>query len=74
MYDVISPDGFPISHEGWYDTLEEAQIELENFVAKFVRQGHYSSVNHGRIAIEDIKFYCNIVLVDVITGDTQDAE
>jgi hypothetical protein len=74
MYDVISPDGFPINHEGWYETFEEAEIALDDFVARFVQQGYYSSVNYGRIAIEYIKLHCNIVLVDVITGEFQDAE
>lgn len=60
MYEVISPDGFPIDFETrYYNSFEEAEEAFEKWKERYSRQGYYSS-NKGRIPLEDLKNHCKI--------------
>lgn len=60
MYDVLSPDGFSIHRENKYKTIEEAENALKEFAERFSDLGYYSSVNYGKIKVENISSYCKI--------------
>ena len=62
-YDVISPDGFNISVDKVYATIEEAEAVFEDWKGRYKSQGYYSSSRHGRIPLDDLKAYCKIVEV-----------
>jgi len=62
-FDVISPDGFSIHFSDTYKTKEQAVEALENWVKRYEFQGYYSSVNYGRIPLEELPNYCEIVEV-----------
>lgn len=60
-YDVISPDGFAIEREETYPTPEIAKAKLKEWIKRYERQGHYSSVKYGRIPLDQLENYCVIV-------------
>lgn len=61
-YIVLSPDGFTIEfHPHEYTSKKQSLMALDRFVSRYVSQGYYSSVNYGRIAIDEIKHYCQII-------------
>ena len=62
MYDVLSPDGFPIERESNYKTIQEAEVALDNFCKRFESQGYYSS-NAGRIDLDLLKESCEIIKI-----------
>lgn len=61
-YIVLSPDGFTIEfHPHEYRSKKQCLTALDKFVERYSMQGYYSSVNYGRIAIDEIKHYCQII-------------
>jgi hypothetical protein len=58
-YDVISPDGFPISATETWDSVNDAQKALVKWMNGYKIQGYYSS-NQGRIPINELESYCLI--------------
>lgn len=62
-YDVLSPDGFSINFSDTYTSKKAAIKAAENWADAYKRQGYYSSVKYGRIPIEDILDYCNLIEV-----------
>jgi hypothetical protein len=63
QFDVFSPDGFAISREETYPTLEVAKQKLQEWVKRYEFQGYYSSVKNGRIPLDKLELYCTIVEV-----------
>jgi hypothetical protein len=63
QFDVFSPDGFAISREEIYPTLEVAKQKLQEWVKRYEFQGYYSSVKNGRIPLDKLELYCTIVEV-----------
>ena len=61
MYQVLSPDGFPITRDENFSSLEKAKEALVLFIKRYEKQGYYSSVDYGRIPINQIENYCEIV-------------
>jgi hypothetical protein len=63
QFEVFSPDGFAISREETYPTKEIAEKKLKEWVKRYEWQGHYSSVNYGRIPLDKLEDYCTIVQI-----------
>ena len=60
LFDVLSPDGFPITFNKTYFSKPEANKALDKFVEKYKTQGYYSS-NKGKIPFDKIKDNCKTV-------------
>lgn len=63
-FDIISPDGFAIHREDFYNSKEEAKIAFEKWRDNYKIQGYYSSVKYGRIPLCDLEDYCELVEVN----------
>ena len=57
---VISPDGFPIHMEDTYPSKKKAEQALNEWMKGYERQGYYSSVDWGRIPLNELNYYCQI--------------
>lgn len=57
-YAVISPDGFTIEAKASYPTPYKAWTTFEKWRARYEAQGYYSSVNYGRIPLEELHNFC----------------
>jgi 2-succinyl-5-enolpyruvyl-6-hydroxy-3-cyclohexene-1-carboxylate synthase len=58
---ALSPDGFDFDYTCQvYETKEEAEQAVADFVKRYEKQGYYSS-NYGRISIEDLPNHCKII-------------
>lgn len=61
MWQVFSPDGFPIDKEETYNSLKEAEEAFENWKKIFEYQGYYSTVSNGKrqhIELSELKKTC----------------
>lgn len=58
---VLSPDGIRISYNKTYKTEEDAYEAFKLWVENYRNQGYYSSVEFGRIDLEDMEHYCQMV-------------
>ena len=61
QFEVLSPDGFPISATETYATPEAAQTALTNWIKRYEAQGYYRDNNWNQIPINEIESYCKIV-------------
>lgn len=61
-YIVLSPDGFSIHFSDTYKSIEEAKKAIEEWKKNYERQGYYSSTKYGRIPLNELEKYCDIVL------------
>jgi len=61
-YNVLSPDGFSIHCSDTYKSVEEARKAIEEWKKNYERQGYYSSNKYGRIPLNELQKYCDIVL------------
>jgi Ca2+-binding EF-hand superfamily protein len=59
-YNVLSPDGFPIHFSKTYKTIKEAKNAIQEWKKRYEFQGYYSS-NRGRIDLNELENYCEIV-------------
>ena len=59
-YNVLSPDGFPIHFSKTYKTIKEAKNAIQEWKKRYEFQGYYSS-NRGRIPLNELENYCEIV-------------
>lgn len=59
-YQVLSPDGFSIEFNKVYSSIPKAKKAFENWAARFKTQGYYSS-NNGRILLQDLEYYCQLI-------------
>ena len=63
-YQILSPDEFPIDcNVRSYKSPKIALEAYENWKLRFTEQGYYSSVNHGRIPLDELSDYCQIIKV-----------
>lgn len=62
-FNVLSPDGFPITREDTYSSPAKALKAATEWAKRYVSQGYYSSPTFGRIPIDRIVSYCKIVEV-----------
>ena len=60
-FDVISPDGFSIHFVDTYKTKKKAIEAFEKWKKNYERQGYYSSVNYGKIPLDELHNYIKIV-------------
>jgi hypothetical protein len=60
QFDVISPDGFSIHPSDVYPTKKKAIKAFEDWKKRYEIQGYYSSMNYGRIPLEDLHNYIEI--------------
>lgn len=63
-YDVLSPDGFSISFHDVWDTPQEAEEALNNWVERYRKQGYYSTTNRERIPLDELTTWCKIVPIE----------
>lgn len=62
-YQILSPDGFPISCDSYYRSRKQALEAFKAFKARYITQGYYSTSNRERIALEDLLDYCELVII-----------
>ena len=63
-YDVISPDGFSIRiGVEPFKSIKERDEYFKKWKDRYARQGYYSSVPYGRIPLEDLADYCQLIQV-----------
>ena len=65
QYDVLSPDGFSIHFSDTYNSIEEAKNALTEWKKRYEFQGYYSSTNYGRIPLDELENYCEIIEVEL---------
>jgi hypothetical protein len=63
QFDVYSPDGFAISREETYPSVEVALEKLREWIKRYEFQGYYSSVKYGRIPLDELEDECHIVQI-----------
>ena len=61
-WNVLSPDGIPTRMED-FKTKKEMLSYFTEWKNGFKRQGYYSSNNWGRIDLEDLDDFCEIIRV-----------
>lgn len=62
MYDVISPDGFPITCEP-FQSEAEALAYIPRWCQRYQQQGYYSTSRRDQISLEDLPGYLRLVQV-----------
>lgn len=72
-YNVLSPDGFPITANGYYSTITEAGEALEKWVKNYSKQGYYSS-NDGRIPLEQLALHCTLDAINMTNKEAIDEQ
>ncbi len=71
-FQVLSPDYLTISFEHWaYKSKKEAKKALSEWMKRYESQGYYSS-NRGRIALKDLKYFCEIREIEVDSLEEED--
>jgi hypothetical protein len=63
QFDVISPDGFSIHPSDVYPTKKKAIKAFEDWKKRYEIQGYYSSMNYGRIPLDELEQECQIVQI-----------
>lgn len=59
-HNFLSPDGFEISRED-FDTKEEAENFLIEWIGYYKRQGYYSTSNRTRIPLDELTNHCTYI-------------
>jgi hypothetical protein len=72
-YNVLSPDGFPITADGYYSTITEAGEALEKWIKNYSKQGYYSS-NNGRIPLEQLALHCTLDAINMTNKEAIDKQ
>jgi hypothetical protein len=62
MYDVISPDGFPITCEP-FKSEKEALEYVPRWCQRYQQQGYYSTSRREKIPLADLPDYLSLVPV-----------
>lgn len=62
-YDVISPDGFSIHPTDTYSSIKKAVMAFKEWKERYKLQGYYSSVNFGRIHLDDLEDYMQFIQI-----------
>jgi hypothetical protein len=63
-YQILSPDGFPLERDVKGYTSKKKAIEaFNNWKKRYETQGYYSSVNHGKIHLDDLIDFCEFIQV-----------
>jgi hypothetical protein len=64
-YHVISPDGFPITHEP-FKSRRAALKFIPQWCERFQHQGYYSTSGRERIPLEELPDYLSILPADEV--------
>lgn len=64
-FDILSPDGISIHFEDTY-SYEEVLPAFNEWKKRFEFQGYYSSSRFGRIPLDDLEDFCQVVEVEPI--------
>lgn len=59
-YDILSPDGFSIHPTKTY-TDKNLLDEFSKWLNRYKTQGYYSSSKYGKIDLDDLIDYCEVV-------------
>lgn len=70
-YRVLTPDGFDILRDTLYDTPEQAEEDLTQWVKGYEAQGYYSWRGH-KLSLETLKENCRIVKTFVFEDEEED--
>lgn len=64
-YDILSPDGISIrmGDQDLFKSHKEARTYFNKWKKRFQQQGYYSS-NHGRIALDDLHYECDVIDIE----------
>jgi hypothetical protein len=62
-FDVISPDGFSIHFSDTYKSKEDAITAFCEWKKRYEPQGYYSSSKYGRIPLDELENYCQIIKI-----------
>ena len=65
QYNVLSPDGFSIHFSDTYKSKEDAIKAFEQWKKRYEGQGFYSSAKYGRIPLDELKNYCELIEVEL---------
>ncbi len=63
-FNILSPDGFPISRDKEYKTEKEAWETCDKWIEGYKHQGYYSTIRNGqryKMPIEEIKENCTLI-------------
>ena len=60
-YDILSPDEININRGQAYETVYKAYRAFIKWKNQYTNQGYYSSVKYGKIHLDDLKDYCEII-------------
>ena len=60
VYDILSPDGFPITPEP-FNSEQEAWAAASEWCQRFERQGHYRTNEWERIPFEKLRFHLRLL-------------
>lgn len=63
QFEVFSPDGFAISREETYPSVEVALEKLKEWIKRYEFQGYYSSNKYGRIPLDELEQECQVVQI-----------
>ena len=64
-YDVLRPDNYAISLDEVWDTPEEAENALNEWVQRYARQGYYRTAYNEQIPLNELPGRCRIVTIEV---------
>jgi len=63
-YDILSPDGFSMHPSDTYRSLPAAIKAFNKWKERYKHQGYYSSTKFGRIALEHLELYCDMITLE----------
>jgi hypothetical protein len=72
QFEVFSPDGFAISREETYPSIQVAEQKLQEWVKRYEFQGYYSTSNRERITLDKLASCCKIVPIFKNWGEVLD--
>ena len=64
QFDVISPDGFSIHPFDVYENKKQAMKAFDEWKKRYKSQGYYSSMNYGRIPLDELHNYIEIKAIN----------
>ena len=62
-YQIFSPDNFLIHPFNTYKSIKHAKIQFNIWLKRYEIQGYYSSLNYGKIALNEVINYCQIIKI-----------
>lgn len=62
-YDILSPDGFSIHPTDTYPSIKAAIAAFKEWKKQYEKQGYYSSMDYGKIPLNELQNYCSLKTV-----------